>query len=281
MSNEHNSPNERRIKSVIGEQSGSSSSKREDSYTATVNLQRGSGHRGSYRHYRASERPRSNSYVPVKTESTSSESNNNNNNNGHDRKRKFVASSAARDIFDLKIAKVKEEGKEEGIIPSRKSSGAGGLDLYTPIDGQIEPGKDKLLNLRIAMQIPEGYIGDVRTRSSIATKNKVDIPTGTIDSDYRGAINVYLRNCSESDTWAFKRGDRVAQMTLTKVAEPNPVEVSYEELTSTERGTGGFGSTGMNDKPEQKTAEKKAKDEFMAAEPKYRVQTGGPIVNYF
>jgi dUTP pyrophosphatase len=264
------SSNEQRIKSVIGSQRPHSigSSREGEPLTVTVNLP-GRGQRGRYR---GTERPRSyqhaaDSYVPTKTDTSNS------NNNGNGYKRKVIASSGERDIFDLKFAKM----GDEAIIPSRKSSGAGGLDLYSPVDGRIDPGQDLLLDLKIAAQIPEGYIGDVRTRSSIATKNKVDIPTGTIDSDYRGSINVYLRNCSESEPFVFKRGDRVAQMTLTKIAEPNPVEVSYEELTKTERGTGGIGSTGINDNAEQK----KTKNEFMAAEPKYRIQTGGPIINYF
>ena len=132
---------------------------------------------------------------------------------------------------------------ERAVTPTYGSSEAAGADLYALDDTIIYSGGTKLIHTGIAVEIPQGYVGLVYARSGLASKrgiapaNKV----GVIDSDYRGEIMVSLYNQSEN-TQNINRGERVAQLVITPY-----IQVEYElsdTLTSTERDTGGFGSTG-------------------------------------
>jgi len=135
--------------------------------------------------------------------------------------------------------------KANAAIPTYGSSNAAGADLYACIDSAIviRSGETVLVPTGIAMELPEGYAGLIYARSGLATKrglapaNKV----GVIDSDYRGEIMVSLHNHSGKDE-QIEPGDRIAQLVIT----PYIVGVfqETEELSSTERGAGGFGSTG-------------------------------------
>lgn len=131
-------------------------------------------------------------------------------------------------------------------VPSYGSKSAAGADIYACTDGEnivIAPGETKMVHTGIALEIPEGYAGLVYARSGIATKrglapaNKV----GVIDSDYRGEIMVSLHNHS-SDVQEITDGERIAQLVIAPYLA---VEFSQvDELSDTERGSGGFGSTG-------------------------------------
>ena len=143
-------------------------------------------------------------------------------------------------MIDLKILKL----NEKAVIPSYGSASAAGADLYSAEDEiTIIPGETKLVHTGLAMEIPEGYVGLIYARSGIATKrglapaNKV----GVIDSDYRGEIMVSIFNHS-SEIQTIAAGERVAQIVITPYLTVNFTEV--EALDSTERGSGGFGSTG-------------------------------------
>ena len=131
------------------------------------------------------------------------------------------------------------------IVPTYGSAAAAGADLYALPEGDtvIASGETKLIHTGIAVEIPEGYMGLIFARSGLATKrglapaNKV----GVIDADYRGEIMVALYNQSgEEQTVAA--GERVAQLVITPFLAVNFEEC--DELTNTERGVGGFGSTG-------------------------------------
>ena len=132
----------------------------------------------------------------------------------------------------------------EAIMPSYQSAGAAGADLYALIDGDVVIKKSQtvLIKTGISMQIPEGYVGLIFARSGLATKmglapaNKV----GVIDSDYRGEIMVALHNHGENDA-TVKAGERIAQLVIVPYLT---AEFEEGELDSTERGEGGFGSTG-------------------------------------
>jgi len=133
-----------------------------------------------------------------------------------------------------------------GIIPSYQSEGASGLDLVSSSDEdiKIEIGKRAIVPTGIFLEIPEGYEGQVRPRSGLAAKSGITVlnTPGTIDSDYRGEIKVILINLGQED-FTIKRGERIAQIVFSKVVK---AELSIEEsISSTERGAGGFGSTGM------------------------------------
>ncbi len=131
------------------------------------------------------------------------------------------------------------------IIPTYGSTEAAGADLYACLDAPvvIEPGRTAFIPTGIAMEIPKGYAGLAYARSGLACKqdlapaNKV----GVIDSDYRGEFMIALHNHG-SQTRTVNHGDRIAQLVITPVYTPGFCEVTA--LSDTDRGTGGFGSTG-------------------------------------
>jgi dUTP pyrophosphatase len=134
---------------------------------------------------------------------------------------------------------------ENAVLPTYGSLGAAGADLYACLDKDLSIGKGETVLVRtgVQMAIPEGYVGLVYARSGLASKrglapaNKV----GVIDSDYRGEILVALYNQS-GQVRTVSKGDRIAQLVIEKVETPVFEEV--DELPDTERGAGGFGSTG-------------------------------------
>lgn len=131
------------------------------------------------------------------------------------------------------------------VIPSYGSASAAGADLYACEGGEvtIKSGETKLIHTGIAMEIPDGYVGLVYARSGIAVKrglapaNKV----GVIDSDYRGEIMVAIHNHSDIEQ-TIADAERIAQIVIAPYLTVDFVET--EELDETERGAGGFGSTG-------------------------------------
>lgn len=135
---------------------------------------------------------------------------------------------------------------EDLPLPSYQTSGSAGMDLLAATDGvlTIEPGKIVMVPTSLAIALPEGYEAQIRSRSGLAAKNGIfalNAP-GTIDSDYRGEIKVILSNFGEKP-FEIQRGDRIAQMVIARY-EKAEFEL-IEELPSSERGEGGFGSTGM------------------------------------
>ncbi len=131
------------------------------------------------------------------------------------------------------------------ILPSRGSPFSAGADLHACMDAPltVAPGETVIIHTGLTAEIPEGYAGFVFARSGLASKsglapaNKV----GVVDSDYRGEYMVALYNHSQKPV-TVSPGDRVAQLVVMPVASTEFVEA--EELSETERGTGGFGSTG-------------------------------------
>ena len=134
---------------------------------------------------------------------------------------------------------------ENAILPSYGSAEAAGADLYACLEApvEIQPGETAWIPTGIALEVPKGCAGLVYARSSLGAKrglapaNKV----GVIDSDYRGEIRVVLLNHSKV-AQTVAPGERIAQFLITPVLTPEYVQVS--ELSETERGVGGFGSTG-------------------------------------
>jgi len=143
----------------------------------------------------------------------------------------------------LKIKKVKEF--EDLPTPRFMTSGAVGMDIYAAVNDTIilRPGERKLIPAGICLEIPMGYEAQVRPRSGLAIKHGITLVNtpGTIDWDYRGEIKVILINLGEED-FPIQRGDRIAQIVFNKVEIPQ-IEV-VEHIDSTDRGSGGFGSTG-------------------------------------
>ena len=130
-------------------------------------------------------------------------------------------------------------------LPSYKTDGASGMDLMAYIEKPInlKPGKACLVPTGLSVAFPEEYEIQIRPRSGLAAKNNISIlnTPGTIDSDYRGEIKIILFNHS-NENFIIKNNDRVAQMVLTPIVKMELEEIN--ELPNSNRGDGGFGSTG-------------------------------------
>lgn len=134
-------------------------------------------------------------------------------------------------------------------LPQRQSAQAAGLDLAACLPEEkpaltLAPGQIAIVPTGLAIAIPDGYEGQVRPRSGLATKRGITVPNapGTIDADYRGELKVALINLSNQPQ-TIEHADRIAQLVIAPVAMCEVVVV--EELDETLRGVGGFGSTGV------------------------------------
>ena len=129
-------------------------------------------------------------------------------------------------------------------VPTRAYAGDAGLDLYALEEGVLGPGERASLRTGIAVEIPEGEAGLVLPRSGLAARHGIALVNapGLIDAGYRGEIRVLLLNTDRDAPFTISAGDRIAQLVLVKVQTPAVVEV--EELAVSERGAGGFGSSG-------------------------------------
>lgn len=132
-------------------------------------------------------------------------------------------------------------------LPKQQSAGAAGVDLLAALGVTetvtIPSGQRAIVPCGFTMALPEGFEAQVRPRSGLAAKHGVTVlnAPGTIDADYRGEIKVILINHGDAD-FAIRRGDRIAQMVVAPVSAVSFVE--RDNLDATERGSGGFGSTG-------------------------------------
>ena len=148
-----------------------------------------------------------------------------------------------------------EEPKDEGVrvkvklsadvnktfIPTNATDGSAGADVYASESVTIQPNERKLIKTGVSIELPEGYLCYVMGRSGNTIKKGLHVALGLVDSDYRGEIGVMAFNQSDEPIY-FKKGDRVAQLVIL----PYP-KITFEdvrELSETERGTGGYGSTG-------------------------------------
>ena len=129
------------------------------------------------------------------------------------------------------------------IIPKRGSLYAAGLDLYAPTGGIVEPGQRLLVKLDIAIELPSGTFGHILPRSGLALKNGIHIGAGVIDEDYRGNVGVLLFNLGE-EPYVFNVGDRIAQLVVKPYMRVNVFENDTNALSESQRGSGGFGSSG-------------------------------------
>lgn len=129
-------------------------------------------------------------------------------------------------------------------LPSYAHPGDAGADLSTTVDVRIGPGERVTVPTGVAVALPEGYAGFVHPRSGLAARHGLTVVNapGTVDAGYRGEIRVTLLNTDASSSIELRRGDRIAQLVVQRVARARFVEVA--ELPPTPRGDGGFGSTG-------------------------------------
>ncbi|MCR9059043.1 MAG: dUTP diphosphatase [Rhodobacteraceae bacterium] len=139
-----------------------------------------------------------------------------------------------------------EHGKDLPL-PAYQSELAAGLDLLAAVDDPVilAPGQRALVPTGLSMALPAGFEAQVRPRSGLAAKHGVTVlnTPGTIDADYRGEVKVILINLGDAP-FEITRGERIAQMVIAPVLQAEITEVTV--LSDTERGVGGFGSTGRN-----------------------------------
>lgn len=130
------------------------------------------------------------------------------------------------------------------LLPSRAYEGDAGLDLYALEPAALGPGERASIRTGIAVEIPDGQAGLVLPRSGLAARHGISLVNapGLIDAGYRGEIQVLLLNTDPADTFTLKAGDRIAQLVLVRIEAPDVLEV--DELAGSERGAGGFGSSG-------------------------------------
>lgn len=130
------------------------------------------------------------------------------------------------------------------VVPTYGSKCAAGMDLYSSDTYSIAPGETVLVHTGISMEIPDRYFGAIYPRSGLATKRGLRLANcvGVVDSDYRGEIMVALYNDS-TETQSVELRDRIAQMVIQPYERPQVFDV-VNELSDTERGSGGFGHTG-------------------------------------
>ena len=149
----------------------------------------------------------------------------------------------------MKKIKVNIKRKESALdlpIPVYATDGSSGVDLYADVqeDVVLSPGDIKLISCGIYIALPEGYEAQIRPRSGLAIKHGISIVNtpGTIDSDYRGLINIIITNLGKED-FTIKRAQKIAQMVMKEVTRAEFVET--DELDETARAHGGFGHTGI------------------------------------
>lgn len=142
--------------------------------------------------------------------------------------------------MELRVAKL----KEGAVVPTRAHEGDAGLDLYACEPAHLGPGERWSIGTGVAVEIPDGHSGLVLPRSGLARDHGIALVNspGLIDSGYRGELRVLLLNTDPAETFRVEPGDRIAQLVVTPIAMPEPVEV--EDLAESLRGGGGFGSSG-------------------------------------
>lgn len=146
----------------------------------------------------------------------------------------------------IKVRIKRKETAKDLPLPRYMTSGSSGMDLYADVEEEtaIAPGEIRLVSCGIYISIPCGFEAEVRPRSGLALKHGVTLVNtpGTIDSDYRGLLNLIMINLGR-EPYMIKRGDRVAQLVIKEVIKAEFDEI--EELDETIRSTRGFGHTGI------------------------------------
>ncbi|NQV91732.1 dUTP diphosphatase [Candidatus Woesearchaeota archaeon] len=131
---------------------------------------------------------------------------------------------------------------EDAVVPRYAKEHDAGMDFFSNESLVLQPGERKLVSTGISMAIPQGYVGLIWDKSGIATKHGLKTMAGVIDAGYRGEIKILIHNLS-NEKYVIEKGNKVAQMLIQPVEQREIIIVS--ELDSSDRGEGGFGSTGL------------------------------------
>ena len=145
--------------------------------------------------------------------------------------------------FKPKIVWHLPEGRQD-LLPARATPGAMAYDIQSPTMDIIPPHKSLLINTLVAVTIPKGYAIILGSRSGMAAKENITVEAGWIDNDYRGMLKVLLFNHSNTP-YQISPGQRIAQAMVVKINDlKDVISFTYPDVASTQRGAGGFGSTG-------------------------------------
>ena len=151
----------------------------------------------------------------------------------------------ARELMDeateVRIARI----HDDALLPVQGSDLAAGFDLHSVERVEVKKGTTEMLPTGLILAIPPGWEGQVRCRSGLGKRGLI-LPNGvgTIDADYRGELMVLAHWIGEADSFVVEKGERIGQLLIKRVPEIRFVEVERKDLDDTERGAGGFGSTG-------------------------------------
>jgi len=162
------------------------------------------------------------------------------------RERAVAVPSRARTTLDDAVEELQFiRLSEKATLPTRANEGDAGLDLYAAEGARIAPGGRVSVGTGLAVAIPPGLAGLVLPRSGLALKQGVTVANapGLIDPGYRGEVRVLLLNTDRTSEFKVAPGDRIAQLLLVPIATASPLEA--DELDTTGRGSGGFGSSGL------------------------------------
>lgn len=137
--------------------------------------------------------------------------------------------------------------RDNALEPIRGSIESAGYDLFSCENGKIQPHSKKIIDIGISLVIPYGYYGRIAPRSGLTLKHSINVGAGVIDSDYRGNISVILFNHSD-EVFNYNEGDKIAQLIIEKIGYFEIKELAVLDNFESERGIGGFGSTGYSNK---------------------------------
>lgn len=140
--------------------------------------------------------------------------------------------------MDLHIKKLNNEAK----LPQYAHPGDAGMDIYSCEEAVLEPGRQTMVKTGISMAIPEGFVGLIWDKSGLAAKHGIKTMAGVVDSGYRGEVCIVMINLGKG-AYKVQKHTKIAQMLIQPIHAVNIKEA--EELDSTSRGEGGFGSTGL------------------------------------
>lgn len=151
----------------------------------------------------------------------------------------WLGTSIAKDLAERNMVKISMD-YDDVNIPRRAHKADAGYDLFATHDIYVNPHGKVTADTGVHIEIPAGYFGDIRPKSGLLFNHDI-FTAGTVDSGYRGAVKVRIINFG-NEPYQFRKGEKIAQMVLVPCLTPDLVIV--EELPETERGNGGFGSTG-------------------------------------
>lgn len=155
----------------------------------------------------------------------------------------FIDLSNDRDeIKEINLPKINVVLDEKAFMPDRAHAQDAGADLFTPVDITIDAGQTVFIDTGVHIEVPDGYVLELKEKSGLAKKHGIQVLGGIIDAGYTGSIGAILKN-NFSEPCSFEAGDKICQFLIYKIETPSFILVDKFDNPNTERADGGFGST--------------------------------------